>query len=238
MLKPFAPDIWIAEGPVVSAYLGFRYPTRMAVIRLPKTEESDGGLFIWSPVALTDELRAEVAALGPVAHIVAPNALHHLSIPEWARAFPDAKLHAAPGVREKRPETRFAADLTDAADPAWAGAMDQAVLPNAIATEIVFFHRASGTVFFTDALQQFSDDWFSGWRRWVAKADLMAGDEPHVPRKFRLAFRDKPAARAALARILSWPVQNVVMAHGEPVTSCETGDASAFLARAFSFLKV
>ncbi|MGX1198497.1 hypothetical protein [Parvibaculum sp. MBR-TMA-1.3b-4.2] len=32
MLKPFGPDIWIAEGPVVSAYLGFRYPTRMAFL--------------------------------------------------------------------------------------------------------------------------------------------------------------------------------------------------------------
>ena len=65
MLKPFGPDIWIAEGPVVSAYLGFRYPTRMAVIRLPNAEGGDGGLFIWSPVALTDELRAAVEALGP-----------------------------------------------------------------------------------------------------------------------------------------------------------------------------
>ena len=227
MLKPFGPDIWIAEGPVVSAYLGFRYPTRMAVIKLP-----DGGLFIWSPVALTDELRGAVEALGPVAHIVAPNSLHHLYIPEWARAFPEAKLHAAPGVREKRGDVRFAADLTDAADPAWADVMDQALLPNAIASEIVFFHRPSGTALFTDVLQQFDDRWFSGWRRWIAKADLMVGAEPHVPRKFRMAFRDKAGARAALSRILSWPVQNVVMAHGAPVTA----DAPAFLARAFSFL--
>lgn len=38
MLKPFGPDIRIAEGPVVSATLGFRYPTRMAAIRLPNAE--------------------------------------------------------------------------------------------------------------------------------------------------------------------------------------------------------
>jgi hypothetical protein len=38
---------------------------------------------------------------------------------------------------------------------------------------------------------------------------------------------------AALARILAWPAQNVVMAHGMPVT----GEGRAFLGRAFRWLK-
>ena len=69
-LRPFGPQIWTAEGPVV-AVAGFRYPTRMAVIRL-----TDGSLFIWSPIALTPGLKTEVEALGQVTHIVAPNTLH------------------------------------------------------------------------------------------------------------------------------------------------------------------
>ena len=89
MLTSFAEDIWIADGPVVTAALGFHFPTRMAVIRL-----RDGGLFVWSPVALTAELRAGVEALGAVRHIVAPNALHDLFLAEWGRAFPGAQLHA------------------------------------------------------------------------------------------------------------------------------------------------
>jgi len=40
-LREFGPQIWVAEGPVVS-FFRFAYPTRMAVIRL-----SDGGLFAW-----------------------------------------------------------------------------------------------------------------------------------------------------------------------------------------------
>src|ERR1700758_22479 len=71
-LQPFGPEIWIADAPVASFY-GFPYSTRMAVIRL-----SDGILFVWSPVALSTELRAAVDALGPVRHLVSPNALHHL----------------------------------------------------------------------------------------------------------------------------------------------------------------
>jgi hypothetical protein len=58
MLKQFGTEIWIADGPAVST-AGFHYATRMAVIRL-----SDGGLFIWSPIKLTDRFRADVDELG------------------------------------------------------------------------------------------------------------------------------------------------------------------------------
>lgn len=71
-LLQFGPEIWIADGPIASFY-SFPYPTRMAVIRL-----SDGNLFVWSPVALADSLRASIDVLGPVRYLVSPNALHHL----------------------------------------------------------------------------------------------------------------------------------------------------------------
>jgi Domain of unknown function (DUF4336) len=104
MLKEFDHEIWIADGPDV-AVVGFHYPTRMAIIRL-----SDGGLFIWSPIRLNDSLRAEVDAVGQVQHIVAPNSLHHLFLPEWKRAYPRAKVYAPPGLRRKREDIVFDAD--------------------------------------------------------------------------------------------------------------------------------
>jgi hypothetical protein len=70
LLQEFGPEIWMADGPVVSFY-GFPYPTRMAVVRL-----SDGGLFVWSPVALSAALQPEIDALGPVRCLVSPNLLH------------------------------------------------------------------------------------------------------------------------------------------------------------------
>jgi hypothetical protein len=85
---------------------------------------------------------------------------------------------------------------------------------------------------FTDLLQQIAAERLSGWRAVVAKLDLMTGPEPSVPRKFRLAFIGRRKARAALERILGWPVEKVLMAHGTPVER----DASAFLRRAFAWL--
>jgi hypothetical protein len=226
-LKPFGSDIWLAEGREVEV-IGFRYPTRMAVIRL-----SDGGLFIWSPVALSDALRRDLSNLGEVRHVVAPNSLHHLFLAEWRVAYPQATLHAAPGLKRRRRDLEFDAELGDAPPPEWTGDLDQVVVRgNRITTEVVFFHRPSGVVLFTDLLQHFPPDWFHGWRALVARWDLMTASEPSVTRKFRMAFVDRRAARPALRRILAWPSSKVVMAHGPPVER----DGQAFIARAFRWL--
>lgn len=227
-LKPFGPQIWTSEGPVV-AVAGFRYPTRMAVIRL-----TDGSLFIWSPIALTPGLKTEVEALGQVSHIVAPNTLHDLHLKAWKQAFPQARLHASPGLSDKRKDLDFDTDLGDEAEHAWAGQIDQVVVRgNLITTEVVFFHQASATVLFTDLIQNFPPGWFTGWRAVVARLDRMLGERPQVPQKFRVAFVNKSAARAALGRIMAWPAGNVLMAHGTPVI----GNGADFIRQAFGWLR-
>ena len=227
MLKQFGREIWIADGPDVSV-VGFHYPTRMAVMRL-----SSGDLFIWSPIQLTDSLRAGVDALGQVRHIIAPNSLHHLFLPEWKRAYPGANVYAPPGLRKKREDVDFDADLGNAPSPDWVDEIDQVMMHgNLITTEVVFFHIKSGTVLFTDLIQQLPANLLSGWRAVVAKLDLMVGPEPSVPRKFRLAFTNRRGARDSLKRIFAWPAEKVLMAHGTPV---EKG-ARAFLRRAFGWL--
>jgi hypothetical protein len=128
---------------------------------------------------------------------------------------------------------RIDAELGDAPDPEWAEDVDQVpVRGNLIATEFAFFHRGSGTILLCDLIQHFDRGRFSGWRALVARLDLMTAPEPEVPRKFRLAFVDRRAARASLARILAWPADRVVMAHADPI---RTG-GRAFVARAFRWL--
>lgn len=228
VLQPFGPNLWLADGPQADV-AGFCYPTRMAVVRL-----SGGGLWIWSPVALSDDLRSALSGLGEVRFVVAPNTLHHLFLPEWRKAFPNARVHAAPGLTARAPTVEADAELTDGSAPEWADDLDQVVVGgNRITAEVVFFHRNSATVLFTDLIQQFPAGWFTGWRAWAAKLDLMVGDEPSVPRKFRLAFTDRRAARTALRRILAWPSEQVVMAHGAPVRR----DGRAFIGRAFGWLR-
>ncbi len=224
MLREFGPDIWISDGANITAMAGFHYPTRMAVIRL-----ENGGLVIWSPIALTADLQHAIAGLGSVSILIAPNKLHDSFLADWAAAYPDAQIFTAPGMERAFPNL----DVNGPDAENWPDEIDRVLIPNKIADEIVLFHHGSGTVIFTDILQQMPRDWYSGWRRLVARLDLMCGAEPQVPRKFRMAMGRGTDVNTAMGKVISWPIQKVLMAHGTPVQT----DAGAFLKRAFLWLK-
>jgi hypothetical protein len=226
-LRQFGPEIWIADGPVASFH-GFPYPTRMAVIRL-----SDGSLFVWSPVALSDSLRASVDSLGPTRHLVSPNALHHLFLKEWKCAYPGARLCAPPGLGRKRKDLGFDVQLGGAPEPDWAADIDQVVLRGSFAlTEVVFFHRRSQTALFADLIQNFPRDWFKGWRGVVARLAGIVAPNPGAPRDWRASFLDRHAARLALGQILAWPIERALIAHGD----LPTENGAAFVRHAFAWL--
>jgi hypothetical protein len=196
----------------------------MAVIRLPV----EGGLWVWSPVALTPEIRRAVDALGTVRHLVAPNSLHHTFLADWAAAYPEAKVSAAPGLAQDVAGTEIHSIMGDEPDPAWAGTLDQVIVRgNRITTEVVFFHRASSTVLVTDLVQQIPRDWYHGWRAVVARLDLMTAPVPSVPRKFRMATTDRSAFRDSIRSVLEWPAERLVMAHGTPIASGGKGALQA-----------
>jgi hypothetical protein len=208
MLIAVASDLWIAEGPTVS-FLGFPYPTRMALVRL-----TGGDLWVWSPIHLRDELKREVDALGPVRHVVSPNKLHHLYMDEWARAWPDAKLHASPGLERKRPDLHFDSQLADEPNPAWSRDIDQVIFHNLAMDEVVFFHRPSRTALITDLVQKFDPTTLHGWRGWFMRFDALVGPDGSTPREWRLAFWNRKSARGALQKALAWNPERLIIAHG------------------------
>jgi hypothetical protein len=226
-VRQLGHEIWIADGPVVSFY-GFPYPTRMAVIRL-----ADKSLFVWSPIALTNSLREAVHVLGPVGHLVSPNALQHVFLGEWKAAHPAERLYAPPRLRRKRRDLSFDADLGDVAEPAWSADVDQVVLRGSFyLTEVVFFHHVSRTVLFADAIQNFPRDWFTGWRGVVCRHGGIVAPDPGMPKDWRASFLDRRAARRALDRILAWQIERVLIAHGD----LPAGDGAGFVRCAFAWL--
>lgn len=226
-LNSFGPDIWVAEGPVVS-FFGFPYPTRMVVIRL-----RSGSLFVWSPIAPTPELKAEVEAVGTVAHLVSPNKIHHLFLKAWKDAYPQARIHALDELKKRKLALPIEALLDDAPNPEWAADIDQVVVRGSFAlSEVVFFHRKSRTAIFADLIENFPPDWFKGWKGFLARLDGIVSPHPGAPREWRASFRNRKLARAALDRILAWSPEKVIMAHGIVVRN----DGVGFIRRAFGWL--
>jgi hypothetical protein len=159
----------------------------MTIVRL-----ADGILMVHSPIRLTDELRSTAASAGRVRFIVAPNRYHHLFVPDWQNAYPDAQTFCVPGLDTKRADLKFTAILGDDPSPAWADEMDQAfmrALPPL--NEIVFFHRKSRTVIFTDLLFNIAR-LDSAYSRFLLRLDG-AFQGPVIPRAFRLLLHRRRA---------------------------------------------
>jgi hypothetical protein len=206
--EAFGDDIWVFDGPPVS-FVGLPYPTRMTVIRL-----ADGGLFVHSPIELTDSLRAEIDALGPVRHLVSPNKLHHLFVQDWHTAYPEALTWAAPGVRKKT-SVEWDGDLEDVAPAPWRDQIDQLIFRGSVLLdEVVFFHRRSRTLVLVDLVQDFDPAPLSRSLRLLFRVIGALHPNGQAPVDFRLSFFDRQSARDCLQRLLAWEPERVVIAHG------------------------
>ncbi len=230
-LEPVAPNIWIVEGGIVGFY-SFPYPTRSVIVRLPH-----GELWVWSPIALDEALRKEVAAQGDVAHLVSPNPIHHLFLGEWKRAFPNARFWGPTQTIRKRRDLAFEAPLTGAPPQAWADAIDQAWFRGSLLMdEIVFFHGPSATAIFADLSENFSESflktYWPWWARPIARMWRIVEGWGYAPLEWRVSWTKRRLARAALAKVLAWNPDRVIMAHGE----WQREGGRAYIERAFRWL--
>ncbi|HET8542082.1 MAG TPA: DUF4336 domain-containing protein [Anaeromyxobacter sp.] len=225
MLRALAPGLHVIDRPF--RFRGVEIGSRATVVTL-----GSGELLVHSPVRLGDDVRAALAPLGPVRHLVAPNRMHHLALAEWVRAYPAAALHGAPGLAKKRPDLAFSTVLDDVAPRAWAGELAQCLLLGAPRfNEIAFLHRGSGTLVLADALFGWGREHppltrltariFGAYERWA---------RPHNPIFGTIVRPD--ALRESIQRVLAWDFDRVVISHGRIV---ERGgrevlrDAYAFL---------
>jgi len=227
MLKQFGHSLYFADGPTVS-FLGFPYPTRMAVARL-----SDGDVWVWSPIALTEELANAVQSVGSVRYIVSPNKIHHLFLHEWASYWPDAHLYAPPGLVRKKPEINFHAALDDEPPAPWATEIDQVVFRGSFCMEeVVFFHRCSRTAIVGDLIQRHSTSNLSGWKGQIMRLDGLVGEQGSTPREWQASFLQRNLARAARRKLLEWRAEQLLIAHG----MCVHSGATEVIARALSWI--
>jgi hypothetical protein len=181
----------------------------MTIVRLPGPK-----LLLHSPIAATADLVREVKALGPVAYLIAPNRLHHLFVGEWQQACPDASTFVAPGLDTKRADLAITGVLADEPEPGWKGALDQVLLAGCpFANELVFFHRPSATLIATDLAFNIGPSYPPLTRLAFRLGGSYGRLSPTLLE--RLLVRDRAAFRQSLERILAWPFERVVVAHGE-----------------------
>ena len=203
--------------------------TRMTVVRL-----HDGRLWIHSPIELSEPVRTFITSLGgDVAALIAPNKFHHMFVGPWRDAFPEAAVFAAEGLAQKVPALADAEVLTNATPSLYARDVDQVIFAgNRLFQEVVFFHKASRSLIFTDLMVNLKHDGMKLLPRLFLKFEGVTYPNGGVPRLFRWFANDKGKAREALAVIRAWDPIRVLFCHGEPFDL----SAQEVLDREFKFL--
>lgn len=62
----------------------------------------NGALAVFSPTALTEELKSKVDSMGEVKYITALDYEHHIFLGPWYKEYPNAKVLGPEGLPEKR----------------------------------------------------------------------------------------------------------------------------------------
>lgn len=205
-MEKLANNLWVMAAP--QSFLGLHLGTRMTVVRL-----QDGSLLVHSPIALTPDLRAEVDALGPVHHLVAPNQGHHLYAGEWQRAYPGALLHAAVGLAKRRKDLAIDHELRGEAHVAWRNDLDTTFLDGTMLNETVFLHRPSRSLIVADVIENFETSPHWPTRMYLKVCGIHG--KPGLSRGLRPIFRDRRRARRSIDEILSWDFDRILLAHGD-----------------------
>ncbi|MBV8760141.1 MAG: hypothetical protein JO257_22810 [Deltaproteobacteria bacterium] len=161
---------------------------------------------------------AEHAILPTVEAIVAPSLLHHKHICESQRLAPYAALWAPPGFAEKEPELGEVNVL--GRDPwPFGDELDFEVLDGAPKrNEVVFFHRASGTIYTADLVFNMHGD--TGWLSKLTFRAMGVYQRFAMPRPWTHWVKNRGAFLESIERVLAWPFDRIVMAHGDVI---ETG---------------
>ena len=216
-LERLADNLWVSAAPL--AMLGVQVGTRMTIVRL-----SDRSLWLHSPVAISDKLKTEVDALGPVGWIVAPNRFHHLYAGEAATAWPDAKLIGEPGLAKKRKYLNFDALLEETGSSPWAPDIESQFVDGTVLHETLFFHAASRTLITSDI----AENCLTGEDLLTRIYTKLGGvtDRFAVPLLLRLCYRDKARSAKDIRRVLEWDFDRIILAHGKVL---ESGGKAALL---------
>jgi hypothetical protein len=224
MLNQLHADLWEINAPL--RVLGMHLGHRMTIARLP-----DGTLWLHSPVAYSEALAAELRALGPVGHIVAPNYMHDTFLEGWVPRYPEARFHAPRAFAKVFRDYPATDVLGPQAPAAWSDVIDQHVVQGARRLhEVVFLHRPSRSLIVADLAFNLGSEMPLLSRTLLRLNGCYCRFAPS--RMVKAVIDDRAALRRSIEHLLGWDFARIIVGHGDNLTS----SPKEALREAFAFL--
>jgi len=217
MLRQLDEGLWVIDH-AFSMLGGIQIGTRTTLIRL-----SGGEIFAHGLGPIEEGDHAEIAALGNVTQLVAPNLFHNAYVKDWVARYEGAICHAPVRFDTKLKDLDFV-PLSSDAPAAWSADLEQVAVEGAPQLdEVVFYHSRTRTLLLTDLCfnMRHSDSFLT--RLFMR---MMGGYGHFGPSRLaRSLMKDKAAVRRGIERILEWDFDRVTVTHGEVL---ESGGNAAF----------
>ena len=206
-LKSIAPELWIVDGPP-TIYRKVPIPTRATIVRL-----TSGDLWVHAPTRPTDDLKAELADLGPVRHIVAPRVVPSEYLTHWTGTYPAAQLWRVSSGADPAESFR---PLGDKSDRQWQGEIDQFLIEGKYGfCEPVFYHPASRSLIVADFIHNIETAKLPTRFRpfvWIAGTDYPIGRMP--PGVLKHYHRHEDQLVQGIEEMLDLQLDRIVVSHG------------------------
>lgn len=220
---PIAEGLWTIDRR--SRLLGLPVPGTCTVARI----DSGDLVLIGAPFSFAS-CQGELRDLGRIVAVAAPNSFHHVYAKEVLAALGSPTFVVPPGLRERIPTLPPAMELLPGSVPPWSSGLEYVVFgPTRGVSEIIFFHAMSRTIIVTDLASNIIEVERPLDRCLTRSYGVRPEFGPS--RNARVLLRsDRVGARRVLGRILEWPFERIIVAHGSLVDH----DARARFRAAFS----
>jgi hypothetical protein len=209
-------NLWTVTGTIHMPVGDFE--RRMTIARL-----RDGGLVVYSAIALDEPSMAKLEGFGRMAWLLVPGDAHRLDARVWLHRYPTMHVAAPAGAREKVLEVvPVESTAPDFGDPG----VRWITVPGTRDHEAALTVRgAKGTTLIVnDLIANLRHE--HGFTGWMLRLMGFAGDEPHIPGVRKLAMIKDSNALAD--QLLTWSqisdLHCILVSHGEPIVDDPSGE--------------
>ncbi|KAB2574727.1 Glutamyl-trna amidotransferase subunit a protein [Lasiodiplodia theobromae] len=234
VIREVVPGTIVTSSAPFLRYGRIKIGGRGTIVRM-----QNGALAVFSPTALTEELKSKVDSMGEVKYITALDYEHHIFLGPWYKEYPNAKVLGPEGLPEKRQKQSnenvpFAVVFEPSkkheikVDPEFDAEFEYEYVHAHANKEIVFNHKPTKTLIQADlifnmpATEQHSrlGDAQPGFLTKFFSLFTNLQGEAIGHRRFLWYMASKPdraAFNESVARINSWDFERMIPCHGDVI---------------------
>jgi len=215
IIREVAKDVWIFSRPF-SRYGLFPVGGRSTAIRL-----KSGDVWVLASTPLDSETKTKINELGPVKYIVNPDIVHHLFLPEFKKAYPEAKLIGVEEVLHRSADKTLKFDGVWDKDPAdtkygFEDDIQYCFFSGFKNKDVAFFHPQSKSLIQADLLFNLpANEQFSKTRSPVF-GSLKPSSWAHKKLIASLGV-DQAAMKRDAATVANWDFERIIPCHGDVI---------------------